>query len=172
MRRKPKTSFWRGVDRTLNHVYAACGYAAACFLVTIGLLVCASIVTRLFSVYVPGLTEYSGYAMAAASFLALAYTFQHNGHIRVDMIIGKTRGRVRRAFELWTLFVASLACLYLAWHLGRLVYVSWRFEERSEGADAILIWLPQSLALLGGVALAVCVVHRFVKTLACKERHG
>ena len=157
--------FWCRLDRLLNRLYTICGYAAALFLVIIGLMVCASIVTRLFSTYVPGLTEYSGYAMAAASFLALAYTFQYDGHIRVDLVISRFATGTRYLFELWALLVASITCCYLAYYLARLVYFSYRFAERSEGSDAIMLWIPQSLVLVGGVVLAICCSHRLIKTL-------
>ena len=58
------------LDRWLDRFYLWCGYAAAALLVALALLIIASIVSRLLGAYVPGLTEYSGYAMAGASFLA------------------------------------------------------------------------------------------------------
>lgn len=153
------------VDRCLERLYTCSGYVAAFFLVAIGVLVCANIVTRLASGYIPGLTQYSGYAMAASSFFGLAYTFQHNEHIRVELVLNHLHGRVRWAAELWCLAVGSAVSVFLAWYLWRLVYFSWVFQEHSEGADATLLWIPQSGAMLGAIVLAICVVHRLVKTL-------
>ena len=62
--------FFRRLDAALNTLYRACGYLAALCMVAIAVLVTTSIVTRLTALYVPGLTEYSGYAMAAGSFFA------------------------------------------------------------------------------------------------------
>lgn len=153
------------VDRGLNRLYTFSGYIAAGFLVAICLLVCANIISRLLSTYVPGLTEYSGYAMAAASFLALAYTFQHKGHIRVELMLSHLTGTKRWIAELWCLGMASLISMFLAYYLCRLTYFSWKFEEHSEGADAILLWIPQSIAALGAVVLCLCVIHHLIKSI-------
>lgn len=152
------------LDRALNRLYTCSGYVAAFFLVAIGVLVCANIISRLVSGYIPGLTQYSGYAMAASSFFGLAYTFQHNEHIRVEVLLSHLYGRVRWAAELWCLAVGTLVTANLAWYLCRLVYYSWLFQEHSEGADATLLWIPQSGAMLGAIVLAVCMLHRLIKT--------
>ena len=158
-------SVLRLLDRWLLRLYRWCGYAAAGFLVLIGVLVLASIVTRMMSVYVGGLTEYSGYAMAASSFLALAYTLGEGGHIRVELLLGALGEKARWLAEIWCLAVASLVIVYVAWYLVRMVRVSYEFEDRSEGGDAILLWIPQSLMAVGAVVLALCVCHRFVRVL-------
>lgn len=103
--------------------------------------------------------------MAAASFLALAYTFHEGGHIRVEMLISRLPPKYRYIAEIWGLGVASCVCLYLTWFMFRLAYFSWEFEERSEGADAILLWKPQLVVVAGSVLLAVAVIHHFVKCL-------
>ena len=164
-------SLLRLLDRWLLRLYRGCGYLAAGFLVIIGLLVLASIVTRMMSVYVAGLTEYSGYAMAASSFLALAYTLGEGGHIRVELLLGHLGARARRIAEVWCLGVASAVGCYLAWYFVRMVHVSRQFEERSEGADAVLLWIPQSLAAAGAVVLAVCLCHHLVRAIAGAPAH-
>ncbi len=115
--------------------------------------------------YIPGLTEYSGYAMAASSFLALAYTFQNKGHIRVELIISHLGETKRWYAEFWCLAVATVTTVYLAFYLVKLVYLSWKFEEYSEGADAILLWKPQAFVMVGSIILAICIIHNFVKFL-------
>lgn len=159
------SSFFCALDRGLNRFYVACGVIAACFLVLLGLLILTSIISRLFDVYVPGLNTYAGYAMAASSFLALAYTFREGGHIRVVMLRNSLSGRPRYLLELWCLAVASFFACYLAWFLIRMTWVSYEFEEKSEGADATLLWMPQSLMALGAAVMALTTVHALVKTL-------
>ncbi len=160
----------RALDAALLRLYRGCGYVAAGFLVLIGVLVLASIVTRMMSVYIGGLTEFSGYAMAASSFLALAYTFNEGGHIRVELLLGHLGERARWRAEIGCLAVASVVGGYLAFYLVRMVLVSYQFEERSEGGDAVLLWIPQSLAAAGAVVLAVCLCHHLVRTIA-RGRH-
>ena len=159
------TEFFVRLDRALALVYRVSGYVAALFLVAIGILVATNIATRMLSVYIPGLTEYSGYAMAASCFLALAYTFENKGHIRVELIISHLNESKRWFAELWCLSIAVITTTYLAFYLSKLVYFSWKFEEHSEGADAILLWKPQSLVMIGSIILAVCIFHNLIKFL-------
>ncbi len=154
------------VDRGLCRLYRWCGYAAAFCMVMIAVLVTMSIVTRLMSVYIPGLTEYSGYAMAAGSFLALAYTFEEKSHIRVELLLSRLGPSGRRIAEVWCLATTVVISWFLAWYMGRLVFYSWKFQEHSEGADAILLWKPQSLALVGAVVLAIAVTHHLIRCVS------
>ena len=40
--------------------------------------------------------------------------------------------------------IASIFSGFLAFYFTKMMFVSIKFEERSEGADEILIWIPQS----------------------------
>ncbi|MEJ8573914.1 TRAP transporter small permease subunit [Microbaculum marinum] len=147
------------LGRALDRLYMAAGYLAAAFLVALGCLVLASIVTRLMSVYVAGLTAYSGYCMAASSFLAMAYTLRQGEHIRVGMLIAQLKGRARRIAVLWCLAAASGIGVWFSWYLVRMSWISYRFEERSESADATLLWIPQTAVSVGATILAIAFVH-------------
>src|SRR3546814_2391692 len=118
--------------RSLDRLYLAAGALAGLCLIAIGILVLLSIVTRLLGIYVAGLTDYAGYAMAASSFLALAYTFGCGGHIRVELVLAKFTGRRRRWAELWCLAVGTFLAGYLAWFSVKMVRVSHMLGDRSE----------------------------------------
>ena len=90
----------------------------------------------------------------------------HRAHIRVGLFLSRLQGRARYLAELWCLAVAALFVGYLAFYLVKLTLISWRFEERSEGADAILIWIPQTALALGATLFAICIVHNFIKVLS------
>jgi len=68
-------------------------------------------------------------------------------------------------FEIWCLGIAAAVGVYLAWFMVRLAWTSWRFEERSEGSDAMLIWIPQAPVAVGAVLFAICLVHALLRTL-------
>lgn len=158
-------SFLSALDRGLNRFYEFCGVIAACFLVILGLLIITSIVSRLLGIFIPGLNSYAGYSMAASAYLALAYTFREGGHIRVMMLRNALQGKARYALEVWCLGIASFFACYLAWFLVRMTWFSYKFEEKSEGADATLLWIPQTLMAFGAVVMAITVVHALIKTL-------
>lgn len=154
----------------LDRLYLGAGALAAAFLVAIGVLVLLSIVSRMAGIYVPGLSAYSGYCMAASSYLALAYTFQRGGHIRVRVVLGALGGgALRRGAELWCLAVGAGVASYLAFYTVKMVLVSHQLGDVSEGADATPLWIAQIPVAVGACILAVSVVDRFVVVLAGGE---
>jgi TRAP-type C4-dicarboxylate transport system permease small subunit len=148
--------------RSLDRLYLAAGALAGVCLLAIGVLVLLSIVTRLAGVYVAGLTDYAGYAMAASSFLALAYTFGTGGHIRVELFLDRLSGRRRRWAELWCLAAGTFLAGYLAWFAVKMVQVSHMLGDVSESADATPLWIPQSAMAIGAVLLAVALADRLL----------
>ena len=157
------------IDHSLHTIYRWCGYLAAGFIVLIGVLVLVNIVSRLIGAFVPGMTEGAGYCMAAAGALGLAYTFGEHGHIRVTILIGRLRGRARYVMELWALGIAAAFSCYLGYYLLRMVYISHLFEDRSDGSDELLIWIPQVPMAFGFAVFAVSLVHAVVIGLATGE---
>src|SRR3546814_2390265 len=105
--------------------------------------------------YVAGRTDYAGYAMAASSFLALAYTFVCGGHIRVELVLAKFTGRRRRWPELWFLAVGTFLAGYLAWFSVQMVLVSHLLADVRECADSTPLWIPQTAMPVAAVLLAV-----------------
>ena len=159
-------AFLRTLDRALMRLYDLCGYIAAGFLVLLGVLVLTSILVRLAGTYIGGLTEFSGYSMAASAYFALAYTFRAGGHIRVAIVRNALKGMARKVIEIWCLVIGAGFACYLAWYLVTMTWTSWEFGDRSEGGDAILIWIPQSAMAFGAVVMAICMVHALIKALA------
>jgi len=118
---------------------------------------------------VGGLTEYAGYLMAACNFLALSYTFRNGGHIRISLFIGRVTGRMHQLIELWCFTVATVVSAYLTFYMYRLTYDSWDFEEVSEGADEMLLWIPQSITVVGAAILTIAVFHALVEAAMGRE---
>ncbi len=149
----------------LDRLYLAAGALAALFLIAIAIMVLLSIGSRMIGRYVPGLSEYAGYCMAASSFLALAYTFQRGGHIRVRLLLERARGARRRIAELWCLAVGTGVAGYLAWYAVKAVMVSIEIGDISEGADATPLWIPQLGMAAGAVVMTVAVADRLFSVL-------
>ena len=147
----------------LEKIYKFSGYVAAIFLIFIAIFILLGILSRIFGFYIRGLSEYSGYCMAASTFFALAYTFGEGGHIRITLFIEKLNKKFRKIFEIWCLIVASIFSGYISFYFVKMLIVSIKFKERSEGADEILIWIPQSPLALGSIVLFICISHRLLK---------
>ena len=154
------------LDKNLNKLYKFSGYIAAIFLILVAIFILIGISSRIFGFYIRGLAEYSGYCMASASFFALAYTFVEDGHIRITLFLEKFSGLKKKILEIWCLFVASFFSGYLAYYFVKMLIISYKFQERSEGADEILIWIPQTSVAIGSTILFISVFHQlFIKII-------
>jgi TRAP-type C4-dicarboxylate transport system permease small subunit len=143
------------------------GAAALAALCMIGLLgmVLLSIASRLLHFHVPGTDAYAGYLMAAAGFLALAHTLKKGEHIRVTLLLQALGRRPRRAFEVWSLAVATLLSGLSAFYACRLSWQSRAFHDISTASDATPLWIPQLAMAAGSVILAIAFVDELVLEL-------
>ena len=150
------------IHKSLNNIYNFSGYIAAFFLILIAVFILTGIASRMFGFYIRGLAEYSGYCMAASSFFALSYTFINGGHIRITLFLEKATGLKKKFLEIWSLIVATIFAGYMSYYFLKMLKISYEFEERSEGADEILIWIPQSSVAIGATLFFLCVLHQLI----------
>ena len=158
----------KSLDRNLNKVYKFSGYIAAIFLILVAVFILIGISSRIFGFYIRGLAEYSGYCMASASFFALAYTFVEGGHIRITLFLEKFSGFKKKIIEIWCLSIGSFFSGYLAFYFLKMLIVSYKFQERSEGADEILIWIPQTSVAIGSIIFSLSVFHHLILAIRKK----
>ena len=150
------------INNFLKKIYNLAGFIAAFFLVLVAIFILTGIASRIFGFYIRGLAEYSGYCMAASSFFALSYTFVNGGHIRITLFLEKISKSMKNILEIWCLAVASLFSGFLAFYFLKMLIISYKFQERSEGADEILIWIPQTSVAIGSLIFFICVVHQLI----------
>jgi TRAP-type C4-dicarboxylate transport system permease small subunit len=117
---------------------------------------------RLAGAVVSWTAEFAGYAMAASSFLALAFTLKTGGHIRVDLLLVRLPRGGRRVAELACLVLGTAIVGYFAWHSVVMAWQSHAFNEVGQGTFAVPLWIPQSLMALGIVALFVLLLDNLV----------
>ena len=153
---------FESLDRNLNKLYKYSGYIAATFLIFVAIFILIGISSRIFVFYIRGLAEYSGYCMASASFFALAYTFVEGGHIRITLFLEKLSGLKKKLIEIWCLIISSFFSGYLAFYFIKMLIISFKFQERSEGADEILIWIPQTSVAIGSTIFFISVFHKLI----------
>lgn len=131
------------IDTAIAWICRSCGFLAAAAILVLAGLVLASIVSRAIGVYVPGLTDFAAYCLAWAGALGMSYTFSRHAHIRVEILVTRMQGRARYIFELGVLLIATFMTTYLSWYLVKMTRTSWLYQDRSDGSDEILIWIPQ-----------------------------
>ena len=157
------------INNFLKSTYKISGYVASIFLVFVAVFILTGIASRIFGFYIRGLAEYSGYSMAASSFFALAFTFYDKAHIRITLFLEKLNTRKKKIMEIWCFLVASFFSGFLAFYLIKMTIVSIKFKERSEGADEILIWIPQFAVAIGSSIFFVCVLHHLIFSILDKR---
>jgi len=161
----------------LRPLYTFGAFGAAACLVLICSLITLQVLGRLLDklsawlgfdnvgLVVPGLSEISGFLLVGASFLGLAYTFIHNGHIRVTLLISHLSPKVRVFVELWCLSLALTLCAYLSVYTFRLVEDSWSFNEMSYGLLRIPLWIPQTVMLTGVALFSLALFETWLNRL-------
>jgi len=151
--------------RLLNALYdSAAALAALCLVGLLG-MVMLSVISRQMGFNARGTDAYAGYLMAGAGFLALAHTFKCGEHIRVTLLLNRFGSKTRRVFEVWSLLVASLLGLLLAFYSCKLAWQSLQFNDISTGVDATPLWIPQIGMALGAVVFAIAFVDELVLEL-------
>ncbi len=157
--------------RFLDTLYLASGVAGAVCLAAIAVLVLAQTGGRLLGVVVPSANELAGFCVAASAFLALAYTFNHGGHIRVRVLIEHVPPRVHHILELLCLVVTLALSAYAAWWTIDLVRGSLRYGDVSPGLVAVPLWIPQAGIALGLVVFTVCLADNLIRLLRGRPPH-
>jgi len=151
--------------RALDLFYVGCGVLAGVSLVAIAALVILQVVARLLGIVLTWTPEFAGYAMASSSFLALAYTFNTNGHIRVGMLLNALSPRARRWLDIPCLIVGLWIVGYFAWSTVVMTWQSYEFNSMGQGSFPVPLWVPQLPMALGTVALAVALADNLLLRL-------
>lgn len=153
------------VRRFLDALYLGAAVLAAVCLVGILVVIVLQMMARWFSVPFPGSSEYAGYLMASASFLAFAHALNRGAHIRVNLLLNALGPR-RHLAEIWCYLVGTVAASYVAFYAVRLVYYSQLLNDISQGQDEMLLWIPQVPFTAGAALLAVAFLDNLVTLLA------
>ena len=164
----PPTTRRSGLGGLLDRLYAAGGAVSALCLVAIVTLIVMTWGARVLGITFSSGTEYAGYAMAAASFMAFAYTLNHSAHIRVTLGLGAL-GRYRHWGEVWCFLLGAVITTWIAYEAVEYVFDNYARNRRSSGADATPLWIPQVPMATGAVLLAICFWDNLV-TLVMRRR--
>ncbi|MBT8154817.1 TRAP transporter small permease [Epibacterium ulvae] len=138
----------RPIWRVLDKVYVAAGVVASFFMVSILLLIVAQMVARWSSLTFPGSTEYSGYAMAATSFFALAYALTQGAHIRVSILLNGKNGH-RFWLDAVAMLLSACVATYFARYAIKTNFLSELINDRTQGQDFVPEWLLTSVSMFG-----------------------
>lgn len=160
--------------KLLDLLYLASGALAALFLVAIVALVFAQVILNLIdkisaSVWggaigltIPSYSDFTGFFLAAASFLALAYTLRSGAHIRVTLVTELLSRRWQKVLEWVALLIAACMAGYAAYYVVLLVLESAEFGDMTSGMVSIPLWIPQAPVAIGLIVLTIALVDELV----------
>ncbi|MCT4609894.1 MAG: TRAP transporter small permease subunit [Pelagimonas sp.] len=157
-------AFFRLLRRILDALYRFAGYLAAVFLILILCFVALQMVARWTGEMFTGGPDFTGYCMAAASFLAMPYALNSGSHIRVNLLLNAL-GRHAKWLEIWCWALASYLTFLFARYAIKLTYESYKWGDISQGQDAWPLWIPQMSMVIGTVLLAICAFDNLVSKL-------
>ena len=157
--------------RALDRLYDAAGVLAALAILFICGIVTAqvslNVLARLggpgWSFTIPSYADFAGYALAAASFLAMAHTLRRGAHIRVTLLSGRLPETLHRPVDALVLLLAAGLSGFAAWWLWALVAESLHYGDTSPGMVAVPLWLPQVPVALGLTLLTIALLHTLVE---------
>ena len=151
--------------KILNGCYTACGVVSGLALVGIVAFVLIQIVARPLGLVVSWSAEFAGYAMAASSFMGLAYTLNSGGHIRVNLLADRLPTSWQRWLERLCLLMAAGIVGFFAWYCASMTYDSYQFNEMGQGIIAVPLWMPQLWMALGVACLWLALVDNLITHL-------
>lgn len=115
-----------------------------------------------------GYVDWIEQAMPLIAFMGISYTQRDGGHIRMDMLVGKLRGRFLWAAEFTTVFFMLLLMLLLIWgsfaHFQRSFDFGSPLWSRDSSMDIALPLWPSKL--LAPVAFSVLAIRLLLQLWA------
>jgi TRAP-type C4-dicarboxylate transport system permease small subunit len=150
--------------------------AGAIILIGCGLLISIDVVTRFF--FRRGMVEsfeISGYALAAAIGLGMAFTVVSKSNIRVDLVLATLPVRARVVCDMLAALSLALIAGALAWHAFHTAQVSWAMGAKSVSSLQTPMAVPQGIWAVGIVwfaAMAVIISLQAAARLVAGDRAG
>jgi TRAP-type C4-dicarboxylate transport system permease small subunit len=163
--------------RLLDTLYLVSCWTSAAIILGISVLVSAQVllnfVTRVFGLplpsTIPSYADFAGFMLAAATFLAMPYTFRSGGHIRVTLITARLNSRLAFVAEIIALAIAAGLVGFVCFYIFKLIEESVHFGDVSNGIIPIPLWIPQSFMALGMLLLLVAILDSLIGTFKANE---
>jgi len=165
----------------LDGLYLASGWLAGFFIAAICILVvsqvCLNLVDRVagllrgtaIGLAIPSYSDFTGFFLATASFLALAHTLRQGAHIRVTLFISHLPAGLARLLDFWCITAAAGISVYFSYYTAILVWESYQFHDLSSGIIAVPLWIPQTAMFVGLVILSIALIDEFIGLLRGKS---
>jgi TRAP-type C4-dicarboxylate transport system permease small subunit len=78
------------------------------------------------------------------------------------MLLGAFSEKTRRYLEIWAFGFSAVASGYIAWQLIYFAWVSFRFNEVSNGVIRVPLAYPQAAMAFGALVLTIALIDELV----------
>ena len=165
------------MGQILDKLYRAAAVVSAVLIALICVLISTQILLNGLGRVMPGIlpstipsyADFSGFMLAASTFLALAYTLRSGGHIRVNLFVERLPKTAASWLEGFVLLAALGFVGVGLWSAGALVGESWHYGDVSSGIIPIPLWIPQTTMCFGLGLLFTALVHTLVDLLVSRH---
>lgn len=137
-------------------------YLSGVFLISLVILVMTEIIGRhFFDTSTMIADEYSGYIYLSAIFLGLAYTFEQNAHIRINILSEKISKKANRKIDIIAGIISILVLAFIFYRVLLFTYDSYDMDMLSEAVSETPLYLTQ-IVMPVGILLFILSVLSFV----------
>lgn len=151
--------------RFCDRLSVACGVASGFLMIVSTLLVLAEIFVRTAlskTLYIT--EEYSGYMMAAMTFLALAYTLKDKSHIRMTFLHTIAKGRVKIMVDIFAFCVGAAFCAVLTYTSMDFFWDAVVTKSRSMSISQTYMAIPQFFMPFGTLVMTLQFVAEIFRS--------
>ena len=109
--------------------------------------------------------ELCGYLLVGLAYLSAGYTEVVDGHIRIDFLYGRFKGRTKTVMDILIPFIGLGWCLMVLWQGCRLAFHSLKMGARSADAMMWPLFPSQILIPVGAALLALVLIGKIIKNI-------
>ena len=152
--------------RFCDRLSVACGVASGFLMVVSTLLVLVEIAVRsIFSKTLYITEEYSGYLIAAMTFLALAYTLKDKSHIRMTFLHTIAKGSAKLWVDIFAYCIGFSFCVLLTYTAADLFWDSVVTQSRSMQISQTYLAIPQFFMPFGALVMALQFAAEAIRSI-------
>lgn len=107
--------------------------------------------------------EMGGYLLVLIAYLGMAETLKQGRHVKVDFLSKKFPESFRKWLHAILSFLAMIALSVVTWRVVIMVYRSYESKATVPGVFLTPVYIPQSLLIIGLIALLLQHIISFVK---------
>jgi C4-dicarboxylate transporter DctQ subunit len=154
----------------ITRINSAAAALAAILLWALVILIFGDIVLRLVGAPILWSNEVSVYLLIALVYLGIGYTYDHDGHFSILLIVERLPRATRQGVELAiVVFSLGFAMLLTAGGIG-LVQFARSLSISSPTLLHVPLWIPYSCVIVGGVSLSLSLIVRALSLVDALRR--